>query len=83
MVVAPGGEKRRLVTHPLRDVEAEHAVPEGERAVDIRHLQVGMTDVDARIQSHALSTMAAEERTGAAARSSSGRISEPPSHQRQ
>jgi hypothetical protein len=38
VVVATCGEKRRLVAQALGDVEAEHTVPELERAVDVRHL---------------------------------------------
>lgn len=49
VVVVARGDERRLVTHPLLQLEPEHVAPEAERAVDVRHLEVHVTDVDAGI----------------------------------
>jgi len=44
MVVAPGGEKGSLTSVALRDLEAEDAVVEGDRAVEIGDLEVDVPD---------------------------------------
>ena len=49
VVVAARRDERRLVAHPLLHLEAEHARLEAERALDVRHFQVDVADVDARI----------------------------------
>src|SRR6266480_4509377 len=49
MVVAAGADERRLVSVALGDVEAEHVAVETERTVDVRHLQMDMPNVHARI----------------------------------
>src|SRR5215831_16832534 len=49
MVIATGAEEGGLVTCPLHDVETEHVAVEAERAVDVRHLEMDVPDVDARI----------------------------------
>ena len=49
VVVAPGGEKRRLVAEPLLELEAEHVAVEVDRPVEVRDLQVDVPDVDAGI----------------------------------
>jgi hypothetical protein len=38
------------VTHACLLLEAEHVAPEGERAIDFRHLQVDVSNVDARVE---------------------------------
>ncbi len=55
MVVAAGGDERRLVAHPRLLLEAKHVAPEGERAVEIGDLQVDVTDVDAVVEAHGAS----------------------------
>jgi len=52
VVVAAGREERRLVAHALHLVEAEDVAVEAERAVDVRHLQVDVPDVDSGIDAH-------------------------------
>ena len=49
MVVAAGAQERRRVAHPLRDLEAEDAVVERKRAVEVGHLEVDVADADARV----------------------------------
>ena len=41
-----------LVAVAVLDLEAENALPERERTVDVRHLQVDVPDVYARIDRH-------------------------------
>ena len=48
-MIAARGDERRLVAVALLQLEAEHVAPERKRAVDVRHLQMHMTDVDAGI----------------------------------
>ena len=48
MVVAAGAEKRGA-RHALRDLESEHAVVEGYRALEVGHFEMDVTDVDPRI----------------------------------
>src|ERR1051326_4454147 len=52
MVVAAGRDERRLVAHPLHDVEAEDVAVKGERTVDVGDLQVHVADVDSRVDVH-------------------------------
>ena len=52
MVVAASRDEGRLVTGPLLHLEAEHAAPERERTLDVRHLQMDVPDADARIDAH-------------------------------
>jgi len=49
MVVSARGDERSLVAHPCLLLEAEHVAPETECAVEIGHLQVDVSDVDARV----------------------------------
>ena len=49
VVVAARGEKRGLVAHALHEVEAEHVAIEADRAVEVRDLQMDVSDVDAGI----------------------------------
>ncbi len=49
MVVAARGDECGLVPQPLLQLESEHAGVERERAIDVRHLQMDVADVDARI----------------------------------
>ena len=53
MVVSTGREEGRLVRDSNHDLEAEDTGVEVERPIDVRHLQVDMTDVDARVDAHA------------------------------
>jgi hypothetical protein len=43
MVVAAGGEERSGVAEVLRDLEAEHAVIEGQGAVEVGYAQMHVT----------------------------------------
>src|SRR5581483_7731379 len=52
VVVAAGGEEDGLLAVAVRDVEAEHAVPELERPIEVGDLEVDVTDVDARVDAH-------------------------------
>ena len=52
VVVAAGGDERRLVAHPRLLLEAEDVAPEAERTVEIRDLQMHVADVDARVEHH-------------------------------
>ena len=45
VVIAARRDERRVLAHPLLQLEAEHADVEVERALDVRHLQVDVTDV--------------------------------------
>jgi hypothetical protein len=49
VVVSPGGDESGLVAVPLHLVEAQNVAVETERAVDVRHLEVDVPDVDARV----------------------------------
>jgi hypothetical protein len=49
VVIAPGRHEGRLGAVALHQLKAEHAAIEGERALEIRHLEVNMADPDARI----------------------------------
>jgi hypothetical protein len=49
VVVAAGGEERRLVAQLLLELEAEHVTVEGNRTVEIRDLQMDVTDVGAGV----------------------------------
>ena len=49
MVVAAGGDEGRFIAQPLLQLEAEHAAVEVERAVDVRHFEVDVADVDAGV----------------------------------
>ena len=53
MVVSTRGEERRGVAPALHHVEAEHAVPEADRALDVRDLEVDVADVHAGVDRHA------------------------------
>ena len=44
VVVASGGQKRRLVAELLLQLEAEHAGVEGDRPVEVGDLEVDMPD---------------------------------------
>jgi hypothetical protein len=44
VVVAASGDKCDLIADALRDLKAQHADIEGQRAVEIRYLQVNMPD---------------------------------------
>src|SRR5919201_2463728 len=63
MVIAAGGDERRLVTVALHDLEAENVTVERERAVDVAHLQVNVPDVHARVDRHATATLPARARS--------------------
>src|SRR5205085_8528607 len=73
VVVAARREERGLVAVALGHVEAEHVTVEGERAVDVRDLQVNVADVDARVHEQTLALparpAAATARVDAARRS--------------
>ena len=71
MVIAAGGEEYRLVAVPSLLLEAEHARIEVERALDVRHLQVDVADVDARIDAH-VATVATDVERERAARGAAG-----------
>ena len=47
-----GRDERRLVAHPLRDLEAEDVAVERQRAVDVGDLEVHVADVDSRVNAH-------------------------------
>lgn len=50
MVVVPAsGDERRLSAIPLRKFKAQDAAIEGERTIQIRHLQMHMPNADSRI----------------------------------
>src|SRR4051794_36155988 len=49
VVVAARGQEGQLITDAAGDAEAEHVAVEGERAVEVRHLQVHMADLGAGI----------------------------------
>ena len=49
VVIAAGGDERRLVAHPSLLLEAEHVTPEAERAVEVGHLQMDMADVESGV----------------------------------
>ena len=49
VVIAARGDERRVLAHPLLQLEAEHADVEVERALDVGHLQVDVADLVARI----------------------------------
>ena len=49
VMIAASGEKGRLVTEPLLQLEPEHAAIEGKRAVEVGHFQMNMADADAGI----------------------------------
>ena len=49
MVIPASRDESRFVPHPLLELESEDAAVEVERALDIRHLEVDVADVDARI----------------------------------
>ena len=51
VVVPAGGDERGLVAELLHLLEAEHVTVERERALDVAHLQVNVTDVHARDRS--------------------------------
>ena len=63
VVVAAGGDERGLVAVAEHQLEAEHALVEGERAVDVAHLEVNVADVNARIDAHSSSPEAASHQT--------------------
>ncbi len=46
MVVATGRDEGRLITETGLQLEAEHTAVEAERAVEIRHLEMDVTDLD-------------------------------------
>ena len=52
VVIAAGGDERRLVAHALLELEAENSAVEVERALDVRNLQVDVADVDSRVDAH-------------------------------
>jgi hypothetical protein len=54
MVIAAGAEKRGGRSQPRRQLEAEHAVVERERAIEIGDFQVDVADVDAGIDGSAM-----------------------------
>ena len=66
VVIAARGDERRLVAHPRLLLEAEDVAPEPERTIEIRHLQVHMADVDARVEHHVVSVPCGDGRTIAA-----------------
>jgi hypothetical protein len=49
VVVAAGAEEGGGRAHPLRQLEAQHALVERQRAVEVGDLQVDVADVDAGI----------------------------------
>jgi hypothetical protein len=52
MVVAASRDERGLRPEALPQLEPEHVHVKGERAVDVRDLQVHVADVDAGIDRH-------------------------------
>ena len=50
MVVAAGRDERRLAAEPAGQLEAEHALVERERAVEVGDLEVDVADVGARVE---------------------------------
>ena len=52
VVVVARRDERRLVAVALLHLEPEHVAVEAERAVDVGHLQVDVSDVDAGIDRH-------------------------------
>src|SRR3954452_20671953 len=49
VMIAPGRDERRLGPVPLHQRETEHAAVEGERPVEVGHLQVNVPDPRAGI----------------------------------
>ncbi len=49
MVVAAGRDERRAGPVPHHQFEAEHAAVEPDRALEVRHFQMHVADVDARV----------------------------------
>jgi len=49
VVVAAGREKRSAIAHRLHDIEAEDAVVEANRSVQVGHLQMNVADPDAGV----------------------------------
>ena len=56
MMVAAGGNKGRLLTITLGELESENLAIEPQRALEIGHLQVDMADSNPRINAHFLSS---------------------------
>jgi hypothetical protein len=59
VVVAAGGDKRRLAAIALGELEAEHAAIKPQRALQIGDLEVHMPDTDAGIDRPGLWSAAA------------------------
>jgi hypothetical protein len=58
MVVATGGDEDRLIAVARLLLEAEYVTPEAESAPEVRHLEMNVADVHARIDwptAHAVS----------------------------
>ena len=53
VVIAAGGDERGLVAVPEDDLESQHALVEGQRAVDVGDLEVDVADVHAGVERHA------------------------------
>jgi hypothetical protein len=51
VVIVPRTEERGRTAHALRDLEAEHALVERQRAIEIGDLQMNMADFGSRIDS--------------------------------
>jgi hypothetical protein len=49
VVIPPGRQERRPVPEPLRQLEPEHPLVKRERTREIGHLEVDLTDGDARV----------------------------------
>jgi len=49
VVIAPRGDERGLAVPYLLDLEPEHAHVEGQGAIEVGHLEVGVPDRDARV----------------------------------
>jgi hypothetical protein len=47
MMITARRKKRRLLSHALHDLEAQHIAPETERAFEISHLEMNVADADA------------------------------------
>ena len=50
MVIPAGGDERRLRSHLLLNLEAEHTAVEGERSFEVGDFEVDVTDTGVRMK---------------------------------
>lgn len=62
MVISTRAQERGRTSHPLHDLESECVCVEGNRAIEIRHFQVHVSDLGARIERLGHVTMIAHVR---------------------